>query len=324
MRFRLSPYSTQIMQHPVFKREQRALKGWISSPERLRRLNRVLLLAVLALVLFGWLALAVLFSIDLGNRVTGYGLSHNFYESATALIWLIIAASIGATALLDMTSIRSTLNSISSEVVTGRWQLLRLTLLSTGGIVSAKHHIAQLRVWRLTFALVCLRLAVVMLLLLLTLVLPYIAYGYNYAVMDFLYLIQTEPESAGLVLLIIVLTLTVYVIEPLWRVKAVTALGMAISAYAFDIPLATLLAVLVVFAMWVLQIMVVAALTLGLGAGFNIFIMQAILDVNVSNFAWLLYFLLCGLILTVTIYGFYAILQAWGLRRSLTRLTRIN
>jgi len=324
MRFKLSPYDSQIIQHPVFQREVRGLKRWASSPERLKRHNRRVLLVVHALVLAGWLVLAVLLSVDLGNPASWNGLSFNFQQSSNILVWLIVTASIAAGALLDMTSMRTTLNSISGEVITGRWELLRLTLLSVGGIVNAKHHIAQLRVWRLAFVVICLRLATIMLMFLLVFVLPYLSPGYNYNLESFLFLIETEPHSAGLVMLIIVLTLGIYVIEPLWRMKAVTALGMAISSYTLDLPFAALLAVLGVFGMWVAQLMVIVALSMGLGAGFNIFIMQAILDVDVSNFAWLLYFLLSGLVMAVTIYGFYAILQAWGLRRSLTRLARIN
>src|SRR5262249_19323827 len=90
----------------------------------------------------------------------------------------VMAASVLITPVLDFLSISAALNSISAEISTGRWDLLRMTLLRPTQIVAAKHGAAQVRVWRPTMLLVGVRLAAC-LMLAFTLLRPFL-FGFGF------------------------------------------------------------------------------------------------------------------------------------------------
>ncbi len=66
--------------------------------------------------------------------------------------------------LVDCAGIAVAVGGISGELITGRWDLLRLTLLRVERLIAAKHGTAQIRAWRLMALVVGVRVGAVTLL----------------------------------------------------------------------------------------------------------------------------------------------------------------
>jgi hypothetical protein len=195
------------------------------------------------------------------------------------------------------------LNSISGEVVAGRWELLRLTMLTGRQIVAAKHGAAQARTWRLASVIVAVRLAS-MLMIALTVPITFLDQRGIFTGMPLLPFIFAALAGGGVAL--------IFSLEPLWRMRAVTALGVAASARASQ-PLSTVLvAIGTLAAFWLGQGMVVAALFFGAGLMITpLAMLEAALGQGVI-FSPL--FLLAAVFLMV--YGYYSLVQTFALRRA--------
>ncbi|MEM6281636.1 MAG: hypothetical protein AAF787_05555 [Chloroflexota bacterium] len=171
------------------------------------------------------------------------------------------AVSIGLSYLLDFIIMAFTVNSISGERTAHRWDLLQLTPLSGQSIVEALYSVNQLRVWRMTMIVVGTRIAILIALLLYPLIIMPIFEGENlfYMLGDFWY----DPVYNTYIGLWMLLSAFVFVVEPLWRLRATTALAMAISAQFGRLVIAMSVAFLSMVGIWVTMIGVAGALVWG-------------------------------------------------------------
>ncbi len=318
-RFRLrSPYV--MGRHPIFQYETRRVR-WTWSPARLWSYTRAILIVMHLLALALWLLLLVVWRVA---APTDFFFTSDIISISITIINFMLGLVFLASPVLDFVSLQVALNSINGEQLAGRWDLLRLTALTEHGIVRAKLAGLWLRTWRLTSAVVGARLALIMLGGLVIFVVPYLAQGYNEAVEEIVFGLTTDPISIVLVAVIIVITLMVYVVEPFWRMQSMTALGMVLSAYIPNLPLAMLGAVGAMFAVWLLQAIIVVALVWVLGTLGSLAILAPFFYYTDTIFPLFAYLLFCCIVSAITVYGFYYLLRSWSLRRVQHRLNRVN
>lgn len=304
-----SPYD--MAHHPIFRvdarRVQYAQRVWPYSRRMLLRVHVILALTVLGIAVF------------VATNRGLWAVQEVLQGSLAFAIFAIILAGGG----IDFASISSALPALSGEVVNGRWDLLRLTSLNDWGIVRAKHAAVRLRVWRATAIIVSVRIATITLGLLIVFLLPLLAFGDNRPINSLLTTFVDDPLGTALALLVFAITLVVYVLEPIWRMQAMTAVGLWLSARIMNHALAMMAGFATIVVVWVLQAVIALALIFGLGFLSSGLVFYPYYD-NRSAWPISLYLLLCCIITSLTIYGFYAILQSVCLRRVSRRIRPLN
>lgn len=299
-RIRRTPFAAAG--HPVFERDiSRLQRVW---PEaRLRRASRLAVAQVALVVVVVWLLLSAI-------SAAGYSPTQPqgiYHASSNVIFWLILIA-LGSGALLDMLAVRAALPVISGEVRARRWELLRLTPLRESGIVSAKHAAAQLRVWRALALVVGLRAATAALFLI-------NVFGLSYVVAGSPPFLRDELAAAPLIIGAVAAFGAVYLFEPLWRVRTMTALGMVISAHVLESALSTLAAGGALLLVWLAQALILGALLTSLWVA----LMPVMLfgaDVLTASAALLGF----SVIIAVAMFGFHLVVTRWGLRRVYRRI----
>ncbi len=136
------------------------------------------------------------------------------------VLWSIVGA-IGMMLVTDVAYAFTTVTQLGAEMRSGQWDLLRLTALKPQAILDAKYNGAQLRTWRILMVEISLRLFTVLLLALPT------------SIQAIAEVMVRFPEGF-LVMCLLTFVLSgvavFYVREPWWRMRAVVALSLAISA----------------------------------------------------------------------------------------------
>ncbi len=255
-----------------------------------------------SLVSYTWRSLV---SICIGLILIWLPLSSStaFSLDFTALLFVI---SILAAPLLDYVCMSAAVSSISDEISAGRWTLMRLTALSDSQIVAAKHGIAQIRTWRLMNLIVALRAAVALMA-----ALTFVEALYRVRPIDLIAAIDIVFLAMGYGWIALILAL-IYVMEPYWRMGALTALGVAISSRVRQSAVAIIVASFVVLLLWLTQALIGVLYMLEL-----VSLLPPLIQLDPTRdqtSLWSLLFFL-GLLIPV-IYGFYALLQSWCLRHA--------
>lgn len=196
---RLTPFAEVGSRHPIFQFETRSLRH----ARDLRAFVRFSL---------RWLGQGALIAASLiGGIVFLAGMSGTPLDplSLAGLCTFALAASGVFGAALDYTSATAGLGGISRELVSGRWTLLRVTPLREGGIILAKHAVAQMRGWRPVMLIIGLRAGLIV-----CWAVTLIGSG------------EASPVSA-LALIVIVVSAAA---EPIARLRGFAALGLYVSA----------------------------------------------------------------------------------------------
>lgn len=281
---RAMPYAAVPLGDPLFTYEIRRVR-WGQTAERLSAYSLKVLLGVQLLVLVLW-RMFILAS----PRRTGYVA---FDASGEFIGWLFLVG-VGGNIVLDAVSVVAAVTSISGENSAGRWDLIRLSNCHAEQFVTAKYAVAQARTWRVMIVVAATRLGVPFAILLESLL----------------------PQPYSRLILFVYLSgyLAVYVLEPLWRMKAMSAVGMAIAARIRHATLALLAAFVVVASLWAMQ-----ALALGLLAS------AAAAD---TRFGIPLLLFLCGPVIAVPLWLvvriFYTRLQTWAIEDATRHAFRPN
>jgi hypothetical protein len=142
-------------------------------------------------------------------------------------IALLLILGIGANLLLDMVSLTASLQSVGSDMQAGRWDVLRLTDLNSEQFVTAKYALTQVRTWRVVALVMSLRISLIAFLAIRLELLPALLVLAGYAL--------------------------VYVLEPLWRMRALTALGVAIATRLRNTIYALVAGLAATLVLWVAQ-----------------------------------------------------------------------
>ncbi len=208
-----TPFS-QLKTNPLFLRDTRRV-AWMGSADSLRRqtIRWIAFAAVLPIVLY--LALVIIETVQISSFYRGSILRlidiPTYVLGSTAL-------SLGAILLVDLGALNQSIRAISGEHSANRWDLLRLTPLGINQMIRAKVGTAQMRAWRVTARVIGLRLGVLIVWLSETVR----HYGSASTTNAPLWLI-TFVIAGGLVG-------APLMIEPIWRVRAAAAVGVAYSA----------------------------------------------------------------------------------------------
>ncbi len=297
--YRLTPHA-RLSHNPLFALEARHVR-WGDSGAALSRRSGVWIsvgAAVVVIPFLLWMAL------DLSR----YGTLSVITDSGMNYVtWaLVIGLLLGL--LVDCAGIAVAVGGISDELITGRWDLLRLTLLRVERLIAAKHGTAQLRAWRLMALVVGVRVGAVALLV------------FMYTSPIFLTVpIYLDPLEVLFGYLLIGALSLIYIVEPLWRLRALTAVGLAVSSRMQSSSTTILSAAGYVIALWIVEAFVfsVVALTLSWLFGFGVFVL--------SDRLWYAVItpLLIGIVYAA-VWGFYHVVETWALRRAALTLARRN
>ncbi len=290
--------------NPVFERDiGRHSPAW--SQVSLQRASRRAQAGAAAVSIAAWLLLWWL-------SAAGYSAAQPQYiyrASSNVIFWLMMLA-LGSALLLDMLAVRAGLPGISNDVSARRWELLRLTPLRESSIVTGKHAAAQLRVWRALAVVVGLRAATAGLFIV-------NVFGLSYVLNGVPLFLREELPAAPLILMSVGVFMAVYVLEPVWRVRAMTALGLVISSYALDRSLAVLAGGAALAAVWLAQTVIMSALLAAMyGMLFSVAVFST--DTLVAS-AFLFGF---SLVIASAVVGFHTVLRRWSLRQVHRRISR--
>ncbi len=300
---RQSPYALITRSNPAFDYDVQRLRK-----PRMARLTRRDVRAIL-----GFSAIVLVFWLCGGGAIFPQrtaGISSLYLISGSIAIMVLIA-SVGAMILADLSYVLSTANAISPHITSGQWDLLRLTALRETDILTAKYAAALVRSWTtMKFEMIIRTLGMVLLLfpLVSQLVYPYRA--------------TREPSGLVMTLIFVLIFGTVYIVEPLWRVRAFTAMGLAISARVHQPTFATLAGVGALLTVRLLQVAVLSIT----GCGLLQFISMLVLEVDPYTLRSLLdsytaeelvIDLLACLMIAFVVYAFYKVLEIVSLQRAL-------
>jgi hypothetical protein len=243
---------------PLFKYAVRRVR-WAKTVKQLRGYNWRAALIVHGLIIGLWVLLVYQSAVNYYARNpagTTYYVGSPLEYSAN-FIAVLLLVSIGMDIILDFACLVFSITSIGGEVSDGRWDLLRMTPLREESIVAAKHGLAQVRAWRVMAIVLWTRTAAVIVILLHAFTLPVLFTG-SFFLADFF---RYEFFNPLLLLITFGIMLAVYVAEPVWRMRALSALGVAVSARVFNLIYAFLTAFAVMVCVWISQTLIM----LGLG-----------------------------------------------------------
>lgn len=232
-------------------------------------------------------------------------------EGSGDILIVLMLLSVLASFPLDLTFMAAAIGSINGDMSAKRWDLLRLTPLTRYQIIAAKHSVAQVRAWRWMILIVALRFGMVLIGGLTALFLSLQPDVWGYVLPGHLISIFFWMVFLGLVG-------AVYAVEPFMRMRAVTALGVAISARTQQQASAVLAAVGSVFALWMVQGIVLFVLVL---IGSALFAWLALME-SIALQVVICTPLLLACVTIAVVYGFYSVMQVWSLRSAERWLAR--
>jgi len=295
------PHALVAPDNPLFRYELRKHVRHRSTPADLKRYG----LWVLGLFFGGSTLLCTCATSFVFNRSypTDRAL-FSFVTGGTVILPLIMLISVGATLGADWYYILATGDSISRPVTAGQWDILRLTALPERAILMAKYAVVQINGWQLVTVDMAARMV-----------------GATYiGGLAFLLVVYDDPYGPDVQIRVIIFLVlfaifaVTYVLEPLWRMRAFTALGLAISAQAHDSQFAPLVGFGVWLTIRLLQLTLIGLVACGT---LNTLLYAGASAISRYDFAsWIGYAVLC-LIVAATIYTFYKVLQTVCLRRAM-------
>lgn len=163
------------------------------------------------------------------------------------VVWSVLGA-IGLVLAADVAHVFTTVIHLGAEMRSGQWDLLRLTALKPQAILDAKYSGAQLRTWRILMIEISLRLLTVLLIAVPTL------FVVTPEMLHFTSLLDGSFLVMCFVLFVQLGIAVIYVREPWWRMRAIVALSLAISASVRQEAYAVLAALGVLLAIRIVQI----------------------------------------------------------------------
>lgn len=212
-----------------------------------------------------WIGWVMLAGVGIWSAVVVVAALRDEHRQGLYTLWdgilLLFGLSLMDKLLLDFGAVSSALESISREIRTGRWDLIAISDFPTRYIVDAKHNLAQIRSWRMTMRVIAVRLTVIALMILTLFLLPLI-YPPDEAMLN-PYTLEFYTTDEVVMFVFMVLAFieigVIYLIEPLWRVRALCAASLAISSYQYPPGFAMLAAFGAIVGVWIVQIMIAIA-----------------------------------------------------------------
>lgn len=219
---------------------------------------------------------------------------------AVAAFGFVISLGLGL--FIDLASMGFSVTSISSAINVKHWDLVRLSLLSRESIITSKHLIASIRTWRMMSFVWILR-CLVTICSALSLFIPYSASSAP-PIVSMLELLFRYPLELIFITFIVIIFFSTYILEPIWRMYAQTAAGLAISARVHNPLFGSLTALAYIFILWIVQAMII-----GIYGWITVISVSGIRNAVIGIF---FVFIASG-ITALTIRGFYKMVQRWAL-----------
>lgn len=242
--------------NPIVGREL-AKMSWLTQRHSLRGYVRKVVLVIITLATEIWY-ISVVTSPN-SPRSCLYNCSKSpsgFAGAAGAVINLFLIVGLLVSFFTDLYYISLSIGPLMTERANGTWDLLQLTELPEAQIIAAKYAVTQVRAWQLTAIEFGVRLAGVVVILL-TMV--------SYSVLsprDFSLFSQYYPDY----IVLLMLTGTVYVLEPIWRMRLVVSIGLAVALRSNNLTSGLLSGLGALIVMRILQIIVLGSIFFGLFA----------------------------------------------------------
>ncbi len=229
-----------------------------------------------------------------------------FFDPRGSILGLLfLPASLIIALVSDMYYMILTVEIISQQMASGEWEMLCLTPLLSRDILAAKYAIVQLRLWRVMSVEIVMRVGGTVLGMA-ALIVSLFSHG----------LLGDMLNSATLVLvLFFVIFATVYTLEPLWRMRAVVALGLAISVQVRNSIAATLAGFAALLVMRLFQLVILMTVSF-VAAPVLAFLSSWPTPVRDGNLADLLVYVLACLVAGGGVYMSYKILEDSALKRA--------
>lgn len=298
----INPYANGMAAHPLLWIEAKHAPEWAQSPEQLSR-KTLNLFGIGALISMG-----VLFVLALFLGFTKIGTMLLFVAAVILLLGVIV----------DYQALSVAIGSINTDFITGRWDALRITSLNEKGIIYAKHAATQLRVWRITSIIVGLRLGIAPVMLFYTMMSYTNASDISAISLDMIVFLVVFGVVAAVVSLLLVL-------EPFWRLKAVTALVMSVSATVHNLPLANMVAWVFMIGFWLIQLttLMVVLFVIAIPISFiGTLIFVESQNLFISLLAITVVTLTALTTAIIVLNGMYDIVKEWSLLRVISRLQK--
>lgn len=196
----------------------------------------------------------------------------------TILGWMLFL-SLADKFIYDFVGLTTGLDSIRTDYNSHRWPLIAVSDMSMNRIVAIKYLVVQIATWRTMLLVVGLRLSVVVLGVLNLFVLPLLFPVESEASLSDFAAVDTIEELLviGFTLAIVGIIAVVYVIEPRWRLRALSAASLLNSLRGRDASVGLMWSVSSFLRLWLVQIMIgiVAFIGLSLPSSFISFIVWA-------------------------------------------------
>ncbi len=299
--------------NPVFVLETRRLSDDLALKKAMIRRAFV----VLGYGLGIWAILAILMIVIPSN-------ADRIYEFLSRLWMIAIGLSLADKLLLDFVAVGASLTRISDDFKTPQWALYSLSNRSINDYVYAKLATTEIMVWRLMTTVIVFRLLLVLLFPLHFVLLP--------RIMPTQVLLNTMDtvgipafsQTFGSILHFVLFSITmmvvalVYVLEPRWRLRALIALGLNVSARGSDASIALLASLWIIGRVWLAQIvMAITAIALiWFTIWLNALVIVALNSVLMSSVILLIYVLLIASFIRSS----YDVISQRVLRRTVKRL----
>lgn len=287
----LLPFALISPANPVFRFDLHK-RRWPRNQDDLLRYSRDVIL--LCLFLFGVLWCIVLSG---QNQYSGSSSAANI----TAILVLFATAAI--TLASDFYCAVVTVGSLNRQLTSGDWDLLRLTGQAEEDIFRAKLAVAQIRAWRMMSIETAIH-----------------AIGAELAILTAVYSWLTSTYRRGslveiYLILAVVALMALYVVEPFWKMRAIVGLGMAVSAQVQNLTFAVLSVLGAVFAMRLLQGMLLGAL---------FYLLVALAQYARTEAAGMCLFTIFVVSVGFSLWLFYRIITRAATRRAFKKLFRIE
>lgn len=239
-RFYMPLFEVPNSDHPLFRLVRKRIK-WAKTHDDAKRHSRRFVILRVWVILGLWFVWV--FS-QAPNNIYAYGA---YFETGLESTMWLFGFSLMLSYLFDLAIVVYTMNSISAEINLRRWDLLTLAMDETR-IIRAKYELGTLRTWRLYLTMLSVRISVVLMIFITFIGLVSIDLGR--------FTIGVEPNLVGTVgvILLVPLATSYYLLEPFWRVRASTSMGVTLSARTKHTVLTTFYGFIVVFGNWMVQV----------------------------------------------------------------------
>ena len=213
--YNLTPFAQTDVHQPLFKMETRRVTWGDNALTLLIKSARRIALYAAAAILF-WVAILILLPFD-----STIPFINALSSRAGSAALICTALGILATIYLDVTCIQTSFDAISSDVISKRWDLIRLTPIQTADFVTSKHASAQLKAWHACITVIGIRASAI------TFWIIGIATDLDITPVG---MIDSEANLMFNASFLFVTASVVFLAEPIWRLRGLTALGLQLSS----------------------------------------------------------------------------------------------